>query len=108
MIQEKKKFALMLGEIILAARIKNGYTQQELASAAGISRVSIANIEAGRNVTNLLSYLKIQSVLRFESPSLDIKNYKKKIHNTRVQAKKKKIEKIDEKIKKLKEFKNAL
>ncbi|HEX5566724.1 MAG TPA: helix-turn-helix transcriptional regulator [Streptomyces sp.] len=36
-----------LGQRLLAARRRRGVTQQELADAVGLTRASVANIEAG-------------------------------------------------------------
>ena len=38
-----------VGTMILAARLGNGMTQQDLAGKVGRSRAQIANIEAGRS-----------------------------------------------------------
>jgi DNA-binding XRE family transcriptional regulator len=57
------KFYKSVGTNIRKARIKKGITQEQLADAMGISRVSIVNIEAGRQKLLLHHILNIAEAL---------------------------------------------
>lgn len=54
----------VFGDNLLRFRKKSDLTQQELAGAVGLSRVMIANLEAGINATSIEHLLKICAVLK--------------------------------------------
>lgn len=61
-LSDTKKFYLAAGARIREARGK-GTTQEQLANAAGLGRVTIANIEAGRQKLLLHQAIMIADVL---------------------------------------------
>ena len=54
--------SVTLGERIHALRVKNGYSQEMLASLLGVTRQSISHYESNRRLPNLLSLIKIANL----------------------------------------------
>ena len=53
----------LLGEIIQQARVKKGYTQEQLAELAGVSLQHIGEIERGQGNPTLNSLVKLSDAL---------------------------------------------
>ena len=68
MVVDPEKIYEELGETIKRLRKDVGYTQAKLSSQAGISRASLANIEAGRQQILVHHIYKIASALQLDSP----------------------------------------
>ena len=68
MAVEPEKIYEELGEAIKRLRKEGGHTQAWLSSQAGISRASLANIEAGRQQILVHHIYKIASALQLDSP----------------------------------------
>ena len=52
-----------VGQLVLAARLKSGITQAELAAQAGISRGQIANLETGRTDASIQLLKRVAAAL---------------------------------------------
>ena len=59
-----------VGRLIRAVRVARGFTQQEVAKGAGVSRAQLADFEKGANVS-ILFLMKIASFLKFPVLSYD-------------------------------------
>jgi len=64
--EQKIKFYELLGERIKLARKKAGMKQEAFAACIGLSRVSIVNIERGRQHPQIHLLLDIASTLKIE------------------------------------------
>lgn len=81
--QEQKLFNKKLGELIKAARIKANVKQEELSSYLGFkSRISIANIENGKQNVQLTTLLEIADHLNLSITDLipPLESVKKEIN----------------------------
>lgn len=67
-VVEQKRIYLELGENIRRFRKKATYTQVRLSKDAGISRASLANIEAGRQQVLVHHLYTIAHALQLDSP----------------------------------------
>lgn len=64
----KKSLQIFIGKKVQFIRSERGYSQEDLADLTGMTRVSITNIEAGRQAINLRVLYIICCVVN-ESPS---------------------------------------
>lgn len=62
-LKEKRK---VMGEMIRAMRVAQGWTQEQLAEIAGIKAANVRSIEAGRYAVNLDVLNKIAEALSAE------------------------------------------
>ena len=114
---EQTKFYELLGERIKAARNKVGMKQEALAACIGLSRVSIVNIERGRQHPQIHLLWDIASTLKIEveellpsfTPSSVSKEFGKIIDNKIKEVKTLKHIKVDKKTEQLiKDFINGI
>jgi len=66
MENEEKLFYSWVGKKIILYRKKRKLTQKEFAKKLGLSRVSIVNIEKGRQTPPLFTYWKIAEILNVD------------------------------------------
>jgi transcriptional regulator with XRE-family HTH domain len=59
-----------LAEAVTASRRALGVTQEQLADHVGLSRPSIANIEAGRQRVDLATFVRLRDHLAFDQDSV--------------------------------------
>lgn len=56
---DELSYYIALGQKITELRVRNGYTQEKLAEILNLSRVSIVNIEKGRQKPSIYLFYKI-------------------------------------------------
>ena len=59
-----------LGDAIRAARIKNGYTQEQLSELLGITQIHLANIEGSRRNPSVPLLFRLMELLDFSVDAL--------------------------------------
>jgi transcriptional regulator with XRE-family HTH domain len=72
-MQMKENYDQIFGAMVKKARENKFLTQQDLADAVKMSRVSIANIEAGKHSVTFHKAILIAELLEFELKSEDYK-----------------------------------
>lgn len=104
-------FNKTLATSIRDARKKLGFSQDDIAHAIGLSRVSIVNIERGKSITTLYKFAAFCAILNIQLPSVGdaprkkaIKNIKNRTKGTMAQKKKR----LDNQIKALEVRKEKL
>jgi len=63
-IQQEETFYKNLGESIRIFRKKEGFSQEALAAYLGLSRISIVNIEKGKQKVQIFTLFKIANYLK--------------------------------------------
>lgn len=75
MTNEEKKYAIVLGQRVANARNNLRMSQHELSKKSGISQSTIARIEAGKIVPNIVTVTKLHDILGFFIPSMEDANH---------------------------------
>lgn len=69
-IEEEVTYVKYIGVMIKSLRIERGYTQESFANKLGLSRVSVVNIEKGRQVLSMKNLYLICDTLNVKSSKI--------------------------------------